>query len=213
MPALRLQCAYHEAILNHDRDALVHIRDFVEDAVNVRDNPIRSIVRQPSGRPEASHVVGCLVDRCNSEVVDMAAISDERKNGINSLVAVRKICGVEEPIVVADSLANIETVDAAGERVQANDDMHVVLLDSVLCEGSQEDLLIASIQLRARDLHPSCVSRRNAEGIDAYAGKLVDGRCVDVGGVTSFKSRTTIKPQRFAERPFVVGIWGERVPP
>jgi hypothetical protein len=52
----------------------------------------------------------------------VSAILDEVEDTINSLVRVVEVGGVIEPVIVEESLADVEVVDATRKRVKTDDD-------------------------------------------------------------------------------------------
>lgn len=70
-----------------------------------------SVVRKTGSRTETGQVVGSLVDGSDSESVLVARLLDEVENTVDSLETVVKVGGVVEPVVVEESLANVEVVD------------------------------------------------------------------------------------------------------
>ena len=111
----------HEAILNHHRNALVHLGDLLEYPIEVSVDPVRSIDSETSSRSETSEVVGSFVDWCDRESVNVAALLDEVKNTIDSLEGVVKVCRVLEPGLVEECLADVEVVYTTGKRVETDD--------------------------------------------------------------------------------------------
>lgn len=90
--------------------------------------------------------------------------------------------------------------------MQSNNNMHAILINSILDNLPQPLLLIARIQLRPRDIDPSCISGRNTQQIHSHRGKLVDMCFGDESGISFFEDRTTLSTQAFAEVPFVTGV-------
>jgi hypothetical protein len=169
-----------EVVLKHDGDAFVELLDFLEDAVHVCQDPVRTSIGQTGRRTEASEMgVGCLVDGTEGESVLVARVLDELEDLVDSGESVVEVGGVLEPVAVAESLANVEAVHATWERVKTDDDVHVVLLDSILCDGAEVLLLVTSIKLRSRNLDPSGVGGGDTKSIHTDRGKLVDGRGVE----------------------------------
>ena len=97
--------------------------------------------------------------------------------------------------------------------VLTNDDVHVVPVDSVLGNGVQVSNLRAGVELRSWNADPGCVCGWNAEGVDAYAGQLVDGRSVEKGRVASLEHGTALHPQSLAESPLILSIRSVLIPP
>ena len=55
---------------------------------------------------------------------------------------------------MSEGLTDIEGVHTTGQRVQTNDDVHVVAVDGICDDAVKELNLVARVQLGARDLHP-----------------------------------------------------------
>ena len=76
------------------------------------------------------------------------------KDTVNGNPRVDEISLVEEPAIMAVGLTNVEGVHTTGQRVQTNDDVHVVAVDGI-CDNAVKELnLVTRVQLGARGLHP-----------------------------------------------------------
>jgi len=58
--------------------------------------------------------------------------------------------------------------------VQADDDVHIVLLDGVKRNLAEIVLLVSTVELGTRNFDPGSISSGNAEGVDVLFGHLVD---------------------------------------
>ena len=155
-----------EAVLHHQGNSLVNLGDAVEDTVGVLDEPVGTVGGQGVGAGEFIGVVGGLVDVGESETPGVAGLDKEVQDLLDGLVGVCQVGGVEEPVVVAGGLADIQVVHTAREGVEADDDAHVVFLDGVDGDILQVFLLVAMVESRSRDLDPGSVCGRDAEGVD-----------------------------------------------
>lgn len=102
-----------------------------------------------------------------------------------------------------EGLADIEVVDTTGQRVEANNDVHVVLADCIVGNDLEPLLLVTRVQLGARDLDPSGVGGRDTEGVNTNTGELIDGGGVQERGVASLENGTTLRPKSLAQSPLI----------
>jgi hypothetical protein len=72
-----------------------------------------------------------------------------------------------EPAIISGLFSDVKGVDTAWERVQANDNAHVVLLDGIGGDLLQPILLVAMIQGGSGNLDPCCVCGWDTESVDA----------------------------------------------
>jgi hypothetical protein len=103
-------------------DATYHLGNLLENTVKVGVDPVRTVDCESSSRSETGKVIRGLVDRSNGEGIHVSAILDEVEDTINSLVRVVEVGGVIEPVIMEESLADVEVVDATRKRVKTDDD-------------------------------------------------------------------------------------------
>jgi hypothetical protein len=206
-----------EAVLKHDWDTLVNGSDLLEDASDVGVDPVSAVRGETSGRSESGKVtintistvriancsvkdlrVRSLVDRGNGECVEVARALHESENSIDSLERPVQVGGVVEPLIVAESLADIKAVDATWEGVQANHTVHIIFLNCICCYCSKIRLLVAVVQSRARHIDPGSICGRNTESVDADGSQFVDGTSVEVRSIASLEDRTTLSTEILA---------------
>lgn len=104
---------------------------------------------------------------------------------------------------MAKGFANVEAVDAAGQRVQSDDDVHVVLCNGVVCDCAEVGLLVAVVELGAGEVYPCSVGGGDAKGVDADGGEFVDATGVKVRSIASFEDRSAVGAKVLAKRPFI----------
>lgn len=203
-----------EVVLEHDGDALVEGLDLLEDTVHVGQDPVGAGVGETGGGAEAGEVsVGSLVDGAESECVLMPRVLEEFEDLVYGLEGVVEVGSVLEPVAVVESLTDVKAVDTTGQGVKADNDVHAILLDSVVGDGAKVLLLVASVELRARNLDPGGVGRRDTESVDTDGSKLVDRGGVQEGCIASLERRAALGTKVAAERPLVWGTGVERVEP
>lgn len=205
-----------EAVLQHHGDARVHRVHFGQHPVHVLEDPVGRALGQALGHGELVEVVGGLVEGRDGEGVEVAAVLHEGEDGVDGGVAVVEVGLIVEPERVAKGLADVEAVDAAGQRVQVDDDVHAVRLDGVGGDGAQELLLGAAVVLGPGHVDPGGVGGGHAQDVDAHAGQRVDGASVEEGGVAGLEDGAAPVAQHRAQRPLVGRLGGrptERPPP
>lgn len=114
------------------------------------------------------------------------------------------------------SLANVKVVDTAGEGMEPNDNVHVVLGDCVSVERSVEGkntsceemlpgdlaepvLLVSAVHHATRYFNPGSVSGRDSESVDANGSKLVDSRGVKERLVAVLEDRATLCAEKLTK--------------
>jgi hypothetical protein len=112
----------HEAFLNHHGNTLIHLSNLLKYTVEVGVDPVSALGSQTSSRSETSKVVRSFIDGCNRESVNVTTILDEVEYTIDSLERVVKVCGVLEPVLVEECLANVKVVHTTGKRMETEDD-------------------------------------------------------------------------------------------
>lgn len=98
-----------------------------------------------------------------------------------------------EPAPVPGFLADGKTVDTPGERMDVDDNMHVIFGNGILGNILQIRRLVPRVQLRARQIDPRCVGGWNAQDAHVSLGQLIDIPGGDEGGVSMFEHRTTLR--------------------
>jgi len=191
--------------LNHNRDTAVNLGGTGHNAGNIVSNPLSTLGRETSRSTEATEVVRCLVDGSDGPGSQVSAGLDEIKNGIDGFVGVVEVGSVVEEVIVHESLTDVEVVDTTGERVETNDDVHAVGVNSVVSDGLKVLLLVTVVESGSRDVDPGCVSGRDTESVDTNRGELINGRGVEEAGVTGLESRATLVTKSLAESPLVRG--------
>lgn len=87
--------------------------------------------------------------------------------------------------------------------MKTNDTVHVILGDGIVGDSSQIGLLIAVVELRAREVDPGRVGSWDAECVDSNTSKLIDGAGVQERGIASLEDGTAVVTKKLAERPLV----------
>lgn len=112
---------------------------------------------------------------------------------------------------MAESLTNVEGVDTTWQRVQADDDLHVVLGSSVVEQVGKVRLLVTVVELRPGPVDPSRVVGGNSESVDTVLGKSVNVGLGVPGSVVVLESWATLVTEGLAQGPFVDGARGQGV--
>jgi hypothetical protein len=99
-----------------------HLGNLLENTVKVGVNPVGTVNGQTSSRSKSGKVVGSLVNRSDGEGVHVSAVLDEVENTIDGLVRVVEVGGIVEPVIVEESLANVEVINATWKRVKTDND-------------------------------------------------------------------------------------------
>jgi hypothetical protein len=99
----------------------------------------------------------------------------------------------------------VEAVLAAWHGVQINDDVHVVLGDSILSNAVQSDKLLASVVVvSCKTWHVRPVANGDAKSVDAKRSKVIDVLCCDVFEVTFLEERTAFGLAKCAAKAIFV---------
>lgn len=118
-----------------------------------------------------------------------------------------------EPAVVSLRLANVQPVDTTGKRVEVENDMYSVFLNSVCRNVLDVGCLVTGIELAAGELDPSSVGSRDAKNVDAPLAEQIDIIGSEERGVSFFEHRTALRAQTGAETPFVASTSRVLIPP
>ena len=180
-----------ERVLKHERDSLVNLGDAGEDTVDVGVDPIDTVVGKTGRGGEPGEVVTGLVDRGDGERVLATGSLDEGQDRVNGLEAVVEVGGVLEPGVVSESFTNGKGVDTTGQRVETDNNVHVVLVDGVVGQGSEVSLLVTRVKHAAGDLGPGCVSGRDTKSVDTLGTHLVDVGSGEERSIALLEERST----------------------
>lgn len=100
---------------------------------------------------------------------------------------------VMEPAPVPGFLADRKTVDTPGERMDVDDNMHIVFGNGILSNILQISCLVPRIQLRAGQIDPCRIGGGNAQDTHVGLGQLIDILGGDEGGISIFERRTTLR--------------------
>lgn len=137
-----------ETILDHHGNTAINLGNFLQNTVHVSVDPVGAICSQTGISTESDKVgIRCLVDRGDSERINVTRRFNKVEHCINGLERVVEVSAVEEPGVMTKRLANIKRIDTSWEGMKTNDTMHVVLRDGVVGDGFEIDLLIAVVKL------------------------------------------------------------------
>lgn len=152
-----------------------------EDGAVVLQDPGDAGWGQGVGAAELGEVgvVGGLVDGLEGEVGGVLGGLDEGEDRVDCVQTVLEVAGGVEPIAAADALTDFEAVKTAGETVEVDDNVHVVLADGVVGDGAEVFLLVAVVELRTGNLDPGGVGHRDTQDVDAGLGKSVNERLVN----------------------------------
>lgn len=156
-----------------------------KDGIVILQDPGDARGSQGVGAAELGEVgvVRGLVDGLEGEVRGVLGGLDESEDCIDCVQTVFQVAGRVEPVAAADTLADLESVDATGKTVKVDNDVHVILVDGIVGDGAKIFLLVTVVELRARDFDPCGVGRGDTQDIDARLGKGVDDGLVNPSGV------------------------------
>lgn len=175
-----------ETTLEHDGDVGVHRFDPLNHSPDVLEDPGGAVVRQGEGRAEDDHVgvvVGGFVDGLEGVGLRGSRGLDEVDDLIDHLHGVVEVGLVVEPVPVAGGFADGQAVDAAGEGVRVDDDVHVVSLDGVVGDFFEVGRLVSRVELRAGEIDPCGIGGGDAQDCDTAGGELVNVGLGDPGCV------------------------------
>jgi hypothetical protein len=150
-----------KAVLDHHGDTPVKLLNAFQDTVQVPINIIDAFFSQACRSAEADEVsVRGFVDGGDGETVQASVRGiDVVENPVNGFPGVREVRFIVEPAIVVESFAYFKRVDAAGKRVETNDDVHIVALHSIPDDAFKELDLVTRVKLGAGDFDPGCVRR------------------------------------------------------
>ena len=86
-------------------------------------------------------------------------------------------------ICFADTLA----VDTAGQRVDVDDDVHVVFCDGIGRNILEILLLVARVQLTTRKLRPGGIGGRDTQDVDVDGSQFVNIGTSNPSGISLFQ--------------------------
>lgn len=92
---------------------------------------------------------------------------------------------------MTQSFSDVEPVGSSRKGVETEDNMHTVLLDSVVGDGSEVNLLVTMMQPRPPDIEPCSVGGGNTQGVDTYGCELVNVGGGDKSRVVVLESDST----------------------
>jgi hypothetical protein len=81
--------------------------------------------------------------------------------------------------------------------------VHIVLVDGIVGDGLEKLQLVAVMKLRARNIDEGCVCERDAEGVDADIGKLVNSSGVDKRRIALLEHRSALATKVLAKSPLI----------
>lgn len=113
---------------------------------------------------------------------------------------------------MTESFTDVEPVGSSRKRVQAQDNVHTVLLDGVVGDRSQVLLLVTVVQHGPGNIDPSGVGSSDSKRVDADRGESVDVGGGDKSCVVVFQNLSTcLLSDSLAESPLVRNTWGATV--
>ena len=115
--------------------------------------------------------------------------------------------------VEVDYLANIKAVNTAREGMQIQNDVHAILLNSVICNLLEVLLLVARVVSSSWYLDPCCIRGRNTDKIHSTRCKFIYVLCRYVPSVTLLKDRVALVSQLNTTSPFINSVSAVLVPP
>lgn len=114
---------------------------------------------------------------------------------------------------MAKRLTDVEGVDTTWKTVETNDHVHVVLGDGILGDGLQVSLLVTVVESGAWNADPGGVGGGNTQGVDANAGKLIDGGGVQERSVASLEDWAALSAELLTEGPLIGSARSHCIPP
>lgn len=196
-----------EAALEHDGDFRVDSGDSVNNSVDVLRHPRGAIVGQNSWSAEVRHgllvEVGWFIQGCDGVRLRGTRALDEVDDLVNGLEGLVQGSLIIEPVPMAHSFSNGQTIESSRERMDIDDDVHPVVRDGIVRNVLQVSRLVTRVQLRAGKVDPRRIVSRNTQESHPTLSQMVDILGGDEGGIAMLENRTTSGTKILAEGPFI----------